>query len=40
MPEFMLFYWDRGTAASKQIKIYMTKRIKNEKSNLWLWCYC
>lgn len=24
MPEFMLFYWDRGTAASKEMNIYMS----------------
>lgn len=34
MPEFLIFYWDRGRAASKKMKIYMSKRIKNEKSDL------
>lgn len=34
MLEFMLFYWDRNIAASKKMKIHMSERIKNEKSDL------
>lgn len=34
MPEFMLFYWDRGTAASKEMKINSNKKIKNAQSDL------